>query len=154
MSNGIAKSDQIHLTQPGYVLKGELYGNAILTGFARYLSNPSEQVVLERKPLQPILKDTLIISDSLAVNQNNKQPKINEIQQHPKNSSTVVTPKKTDEKINTSIVNTKKNKFHTVKKGDNLSVIAVKYRTSVSVLKKLNKLKSDKLQIGQKLILP
>ena len=154
LSNGIAKSDQIHLTQPGYVLKGELYGNAILTGFARYLSNPSEEVVLERKPLQPILKDTLIISDSLAVNQNNKQPKINEIQQNPKNSSTVVTPKKKDEKINNSIVNTKKNKFHTVKKGDNLSVIAVKYRTSVSVLKKLNKLKSDKLQIGQKLILP
>lgn len=154
LSNGIAKSDQIHLTQQGYVLKGELYSNAILTGFARYLSNPSEQVVLERKPLQPILKDTLIISDSLAVNQNNKQPKINEIQQNPKNSSTVVTPKKKDEKINNSSANTKKYKFHTVKKGDNLSVIAVKYRTSVSVLKKLNKLKSDKLQIGQKLILP
>jgi len=154
VSNGIAKSDQIHLTQQGYVLKGELYSNAILTGFARYLSSPSQQVILDRKPIQPIIPDTLILSDSLAVNQIDIQPKVDVIQQNPKNSSKVVTPKKKDEKVNNPNTNGKKNKFHTVKKGENLSVIAVKYRTSVAVLKKLNKLKSDKLQIGQKLILP
>jgi LysM repeat protein len=109
---------------------------------------------LDRKPLQPIIQDTLIQSDSLVTKQKDKQPKVDGIQQNPKNSSTVVTPKKKDGKINNSSANAKKNKFHTVKKGENLSVIAVKYRTSVTVLKKLNKLKSDKLQIGQKLILP
>ena len=42
-------------------------------------------------------------------------------------------------------------KVYTVKKGDTLSEIAQKHKTTVSKLKKLNNLKSDKLQIGQKL---
>lgn len=41
---------------------------------------------------------------------------------------------------------------YTVKKGDTLAKIAKKYKMTVSSLKKLNKLKSDKLQINQKLV--
>ncbi|MGG1397368.1 LysM peptidoglycan-binding domain-containing protein [Bacillus salipaludis] len=43
---------------------------------------------------------------------------------------------------------------YTVKKGDNLSHIASKYNTSVHTLMALNGLKSDSLQINQKLKLP
>jgi hypothetical protein len=44
------------------------------------------------------------------------------------------------------------NKYHTVKRGDTLSSIAVKNRTTVSKLCKLNKIKpSSNLKIGQKL---
>ena len=42
-------------------------------------------------------------------------------------------------------------KTYTVKKGDTLSSIALKNKTTVSKLKKINNLKSDKLKIGQKL---
>ena len=42
-------------------------------------------------------------------------------------------------------------KVYFVKKGDTLSGIAQKHKTTVSKLKKLNHLKSDNLQIGQKL---
>ena len=42
-------------------------------------------------------------------------------------------------------------KIHTVKSGENLSVIAKKYRCTVTELKKWNNLKSNTLQIGQKL---
>lgn len=42
-------------------------------------------------------------------------------------------------------------KYYTVKKGDTLSEIAQKNKTTVSQIKKLNQLKSDKIQIGQKL---
>jgi LysM repeat protein len=42
-------------------------------------------------------------------------------------------------------------KYYTVKKGDTLSGIAQKNKTTVSKIKKLNQLKSDNIQIGQKL---
>jgi LysM repeat protein len=42
-------------------------------------------------------------------------------------------------------------KTYTVKKGDTLSSIARKNKTTVAKLKKLNKLKTDKVKVGQKL---
>jgi membrane-bound lytic murein transglycosylase D len=62
------------------------------------------------------------------------------------------TPKQTTKPnptTNSSSVTTK----HKVKKGDTLSGIAAKYHVSVSNLKKWNNLKSDKIQIGQTLII-
>lgn len=43
---------------------------------------------------------------------------------------------------------------HTVKSGESLSRIAKRYQVSVSAIKKTNNLKTDTLQIGQKLIIP
>jgi LysM repeat protein len=46
-------------------------------------------------------------------------------------------------------------KFHIVKKGDNLSSIAKKYEVSISTLTKLNKLKSrSTLRLGMKIAIP
>ena len=62
------------------------------------------------------------------------------------------TPKQTTKPnptTNSGSVTTK----HKVKKGDTLSGIAAKYHVSVSNLKKWNNLKSDKIQIGQTLII-
>ena len=59
---------------------------------------------------------------------------------------TITEPKKVP---STSSVTTK----HKVKKGDTLSGIAAKYHVSVANLKKWNNLKSDKIQIGQTLII-
>lgn len=47
----------------------------------------------------------------------------------------------------------KKGKIYIVKPGDSLSVIAQKHSTTVDSLKKVNGLKSDTIQIGQKLII-
>ena len=47
---------------------------------------------------------------------------------------------------------TSKTQFYTVKKGDTLAKIADKYNVSISDLKKWNKLKSDEITEGQKLI--
>ena len=41
--------------------------------------------------------------------------------------------------------------YHTVRKGDSLSEIAERYRTSVRNIKKWNGMRSDKILIGQKL---
>ncbi|WP_299009634.1 N-acetylmuramoyl-L-alanine amidase [uncultured Shewanella sp.] len=43
---------------------------------------------------------------------------------------------------------------HTVRKGESLSVLAQRYRVSMASIKKVNRLKSDGLRIGQKLIIP
>jgi lysophospholipase L1-like esterase len=53
-------------------------------------------------------------------------------------------PKKTDPPATSK-------KTYTVKKGDTLSSIARKNKTTVAKLKKLNKLKTDKVKVGQKL---
>lgn len=45
-------------------------------------------------------------------------------------------------------------KKHKVKSGDTLSVIARKYHTSISTIKRINHLKSDVIQIGQILKIP
>ncbi len=45
-----------------------------------------------------------------------------------------------------------KTTYHTVKKGETLGKIADKYDTSISDIKKWNKLKGDTIEIGQKLI--
>lgn len=42
-------------------------------------------------------------------------------------------------------------KTHIVKSGDSLSELALKYKTTVQKIKSLNNLKSDKIEIGQKL---
>lgn len=44
--------------------------------------------------------------------------------------------------------------IHTVKRGDTLSEIAQSYRSSVSAIKKLNKLRSNTVMLGQKLKVP
>lgn len=153
LNSGIAKSDQIHLTQQGYVLKGELYCNAILTGFARYLSNPPQQLLIERKPLLPLPKDTLLV-DSLTIKSLEQTTQNKTSIEVPKKNITAEIPKNTIKNTKEVKAISKKPKIHIVKKGETLSGIAAKYKTSVTQLKKMNKLKSDKLQIGQKLTLP
>lgn len=62
------------------------------------------------------------------------------------------TPKQTT-KPNPTTNSGSQTQKHKVKKGDTLSGIAAKYHVSVSNLKKWNNLKSDKIQIGQTLII-
>lgn len=50
------------------------------------------------------------------------------------------------------IVQTTPNKYHTVRKGETISRIASKYGLSVSKLKSMNRLHSNSLRVGQKLL--
>ncbi len=69
------------------------------------------------------------------------------------NSATNKSQTKKDNKASTTST-AKKNITHTVAKGENLSKIAQKYGTSVAKIKLANKLKNDKINAGQKLIIP
>lgn len=57
-----------------------------------------------------------------------------------------------DTKESTKKKETTKTQYHTVKKGETLAKIAEKYDVSIAELKKWNKLKSDDIIVGQKLV--
>jgi LysM repeat protein len=148
--SGLSKSDKTHLSVEGYKLKGQLYANAILNSFARYLQNPQSTFFIERKIQEPITKDSIVINDSI------KEVK-------PFEDKTIKTEKKVEvlkikpndeNKSKPTVNSTKKVVIHIVKKGETLTSIAKKYHTTIPKIKTKNKLKSDKLQIGQKLIIP
>ncbi len=67
-----------------------------------------------------------------------------------------VEPKKTETKkaSNTKKTSTASTTTHTVKSGESLYRIAVKYGTTVDAIKKANSLKSDNIHPGQKLKIP
>lgn len=67
------------------------------------------------------------------------------------NERTVVTPQPTQPKAGKTTPSEPKPEYYTVKKGDNLGKIATRYKTTVAKLQKLNNLKNDKIQIGQRL---
>jgi LysM repeat protein/lysophospholipase L1-like esterase len=148
---GYAQTDLVHLTTKGYELKGQLLFEAIKNSmdsltknlFLQSLSIPySEQkeTIAEIVPEKKIDEKKVIEKEKISTNTTIKvEPKKPEVKQQ--------NPKKETNKKPTA-------KIHVVKKGDTLYGIAAKYKTNVPQIKKINKLKSDSLQIGQKLTIP
>jgi lysophospholipase L1-like esterase len=118
---GYARDDLIHLTQKGYDLKGTLLFNSFVSTLNHIEVNPEQ-----REWSMPVC----LYED--------------------RKSTRDIEPSKGGSASNTGKSSQKKN-VHTVKSGDTLSAIALKYGTTVSRLMKLNGLRSDRLQIGQKI---
>jgi lysophospholipase L1-like esterase len=131
----LVTNDMCHLTVDGYQLKGKLFSNALLRAYTHYLRHSADS----------LLADTCLIAYSLNVNEP-KESKEADVKGGKKSPQTQ--KPSGNKKKKTS------GKVHVVKKGESLSVIATKYHTSVAKIKQKNKLKTDKLQIGQKLIIP
>ena len=68
-----------------------------------------------------------------------------------KPKQTLKIPTKAYDEYRKSIQATSKKIYYTVKRGDSLSEIAEKHRTSVKNIKKWNGLRSDRIYTGQKL---
>lgn len=134
---GYAQTDLVHLTTKGYELKGQLLFDAI------------------KNSMDSLSKNSAL--KSLSIPYSEQKEIVAEIVPEKKVEEKKVEPKKPEVKQQTPKKDTNKKpsaKVHIVKKGDTLYGIAGKYKTTVAQLKKTNKLKSDNLQIGQKLILP
>ena len=80
--------------------------------------------------------------EEIRVEENRKNTHPTAIVQNPTRSHTRIVPRK-DEFVN-----------HIVERGDYLSTIARKYKTSVNKIKVENSLKSDRIYVGQKLTIP
>ena len=155
---GLCASDKCHLSKSGYILKGELFANALLNSFGNYLMHPNDSLLLIRKPIvieikiKDSLNTSILVSKEIPV----KKDVIAKERVPVKPVPAVVKPVPAVVKPVPVVVKPKKPepKYYVVKKGDNLSRIANKYKISVKALQLKNKLKTDFLQIGQKLLIP
>jgi LysM repeat protein len=106
--------------------------------------HPNDSLLLIRKPIvieikiKDSLNTSILVSKEIPI----KKDVVAKEKAPVKPVPAVVKPKKPEPK------------YYVVKKGDNLSRIANKYKTSVKALQLKNKLKTDFLQIGQKLLIP
>lgn len=137
---GYAQKDYIHLTQKGYEVKGEFLASSIKNTLNRIKENGvlAEHTVKSKNYFEQHNQD-LANTDSLNTDLfmtggaiENLPPKVVPIKKAP----------------------TKKPIVYKVRSGDTLSAIARKYHTSVAIIKKTNRLSSDRINIGQLLRIP
>lgn len=120
----------------------------IETGF---ITNPSEEKSLRSKSYQTAIAKAVhaAISDYL-----DESPFVTQAVYSAATNITGRAASGGSNQVYTSLVKPPKPVTHRVIRGDSLSKIAVKYGTSVVVLKRLNKLRGSTVRIGQKLKLP
>ena len=148
---GYAQTDLVHLTTKGYELKGQLLFEAIKNSMDSLAKNSSLSSLSiayseQKEQIAEVVPEKKI-----------EEKKVVEKDKNPTNQVVKVDPKKKEVKPQTpkkEPIKKASAKVHIVKKGDTLYGLAAKYKTSVAQLKKVNKLKSDSLQIGQKLSIP
>jgi LysM repeat protein/lysophospholipase L1-like esterase len=148
---GYAQTDLVHLTTKGYELKGQLMFEA----FKNSMDSLSENKTL--KSLSFAYSEQKEIVPEVVPEKKVEEKKIVEKEKTATNPAVKVEPKKQEVKQPKAKIPTPKKptaRFHVVKKGDTLYGIAAKYKTTVPQLKKVNKIKGDNLQIGQKLTIP
>ena len=138
---GYAQKDLVHLTTKGYSLKGSLLFEAIQNTLDSL--NKNTQMVKLVLPYTEIKENFQAVIADVIPKKENQQVLI-KIEKKP-----IVPIKKEDAKTQTS-----KGQNYIVKKGDTLYKLASKFGTSIDKIKKNNNLKSDVLQIGQKLKIP
>ncbi len=221
LKRGLAQSDKVHLTTPGYQVRGELFLNALLNSYLAWLEHPEQDSLLAERHLidTSSLKTYFVeeinfgVESKKVVTEVYHEPEmitegddkiyytirsgdnlgsialkfgvsVKELQywnglsgtkiiagktlviykkgvktQTPVNTQQVQTNKtqtqnKTQATVPNNTRNTNRKIAYTVKQGDTLWGLAQKYKTTVDAIKKANNLKSDKLSIGQILLIP
>ncbi len=152
---GYAQSDGIHLNTKGYQLKGlkifESFENTLL----KIKENPS---ISSLNIVGKVYKKKQI-NKPVIVKEGTDSIKVNLIKDIQIESKTDVDQKEKERKEKEKKEKEKKekdspNKTYTVKSGDNLSKIALKFAVTVTALKNKNNLKSDLIRTGQILKIP
>lgn len=214
---GLARNDKVHLSAPGYYIRGELYLNAILNSYACWLQNQEEGLIASNHVIDTLTLKKYFSEDINFTKENTKTQKpvaynneevletddnnityykirsgdnlgsiaerfgvkVSQLQywnglsgtkiiagetliiykgaakatpQNPQKESVQGNNKKP---VTTATLPANKRKIvYKVNSGDTLWAIAKKYNTSIEKIKQANNLKSDKLSIGQTLIIP
>jgi len=141
-SEGYAQNDCIHLTKKGYQVKGQLLFESFENTLCLYRDNPKmDEYVIPGKPYSDYVPMIEIPNPTNPISTDSS----NIIDTIPPKVIKVTPPKVVPKPIL---------KKYIVKKGDTLSQIADKNKSTVSKIMKANRLRSDKLSIGQVLVIP
>lgn len=132
LGSGLAQTDRVHLTAPGYYVRGELMLNAILNSYSYVLKNGSKNEFIAAKEFP----------DSTSIKLNILAKNLPEI----KDTEQVIT----EHKIRVPQTQTL---YYKVRSGDNLGKIAQKYGVSVSQLKAWNGIKGTNIAAGKTLVI-
>jgi LysM repeat protein/lysophospholipase L1-like esterase len=134
-SRGLAQSDKIHLTTPGYYVRGELFLNAMLNSYYKYLLSPeSDSLIADANIIDTTDLKTYFLEDINFGVEKNKV--ITEVYHEPE----MVTDG--EDKI-----------YYSIRSGDNLGSIALKYGVTVKELQYWNGLDGTKIIAGQTLVI-
>jgi hypothetical protein len=140
--NKLCNNDLCHLTRTGYLLKGRLLTNAILGSYLHFLG--SEKPLLSGEPTeQPMMEEKQEIPGKQLVGERIQVP-VPEKEKEP----AALRQKKGKKPVTT------RKKIHVVRKGDTLYALALRHKTTVKKIMAANRLKSDKLALEQKLLIP
>jgi membrane-bound lytic murein transglycosylase D len=133
-TNQLARYDRVHLTAPGYYVRGELFCNALLNSYLTSLTTSEKKSLIAAKDFPDTIK--------LAVRTANKI--ITEIRDTDVTTSSIQEQK---------LVWTTETNYYQIRSGDNLSTIAQKYGVSVKQIQTWNNLKGTAIMTGKTLII-
>jgi len=138
---GLAKNDKIHLTYSGYVVKGELYANAILNAFYHTLSEPG------KGQDSPIPADSVFTSQPIADATRRPIPT-----GYPSSSGAIVIPDG-NKNATYKVSSVERRVYHNVRPGETLGKIAQQYHVSVTQLMQWNQLRNTWIRAGDRLMI-
>ncbi len=135
LKNGLARKDKVHLSAPGYYIRGELLLNAMFNSYVMWLQNQN---------------DTLIADEHLIDTMTLKKYFNEEINFKTENKKTVsLTAYSTEETEPTG----SDVAYYKIRSGDNLGSIAERYGVKVSQLQYWNALSGTKIIAGETLVI-
>jgi LysM repeat protein/lysophospholipase L1-like esterase len=152
-SNGLAQHDRVHLTYPGYAVKGELYANAILNSYCLSLSRTKNDSLIVAKLDSNLLKT---IVDFHLIYKRDSMARSTEV---PYSRDTITKPQTfVDGGVRTgngggTTAPAGDKIYYTIRSGDNLGSIAMKYHCTVSQLQQWNHLSGTNIIAGKTLVI-
>jgi len=150
--NHLAQQDRVHLTNAGYMVKGELYLNAILNSYYESLVRDKKDTLLTSK-----IDTSKIHVASKYSDVNNINVVSNDVINRPSKDSIIkripIIIKTPANNYSPEITETNEKLYYKIKPGDNLGTIASKYHVSVTQLKQWNNIKGTNIVAGKTLII-
>ncbi|MFN5910754.1 MAG: LysM peptidoglycan-binding domain-containing protein [Bacteroidota bacterium] len=149
-SNNLVAEDKLHFNSKGYELQGKMLSHSFIVAYNNSVKNGTIKTEVLYNELETMLRPLFenervtVSADTVAQIENNEVVKVEE---KPKPPPVTPAVPKAEPKPKTIV--------HTVRSGDTVSEIAVKYRSSVKRILKANDLKENSIiRPGQKLTVP